>query len=76
VVPLRAVDPAARGAISRFSIGRSDVVFLPLLYLGTAVPYAALNLLTVLVGVLARPRHPRTAPRVPDPGAGHRRRWC
>ena len=42
-----------------FRIRHSDVPFLPLLYLGTAVPYAALNLLT-LIAVIARPRHPRT----------------
>ncbi len=41
-----------------FSAGRTETVFLPLLYLGTAIPYAVLNL-AVLVGVLARPRHPR-----------------
>lgn len=41
-----------------FSVGRTETVFLPLLYLGTAIPYAVLNL-AVLVGVLARPRHPR-----------------
>ena len=41
-----------------FSLGRTEAVFMPLLYLGTAVPYAVLNL-AVLVGVLARPRHRR-----------------
>ena len=41
-----------------FSVGRTETVFLPLLYLGTAIPYAVLNLV-VLVGVLARARHPR-----------------
>ncbi|MBK6277289.1 MAG: hypothetical protein IPF57_03810, partial [Gammaproteobacteria bacterium] len=40
------------------SAGRTETVFLPLLYLGTAIPYAVLNL-AVLVGVLACPRHPR-----------------
>jgi len=41
-----------------FSLRRTETVFLPLLYLGTAVPYAVLNLV-VLVSVLVRPRHPR-----------------
>ncbi|HQY71699.1 MAG TPA: hypothetical protein PLW13_14795, partial [Pseudomonadales bacterium] len=41
-----------------FSLGRTEAVFLPLLYLGTAIPYAVLNL-AVLIGVLVRPRHPR-----------------
>jgi two-component system, NtrC family, sensor histidine kinase PilS len=35
-----------------------DAPFLPLLYLGVAVPYAALNLGTLIL-VLQRPRHPR-----------------
>jgi len=41
-----------------FSLGRAEAAFLPLLYLGTAVPYAAFNL-AFLVAVMARPRHPR-----------------
>lgn len=41
-----------------FRVGRADAPFLPLLYLGAAIPYAALNLAT-LVAVLARPRDPR-----------------
>lgn len=41
-----------------FNVGPAETPFLPLLYLGTAIPYAALNLVT-LVAVIARPRHPR-----------------
>jgi two-component system sensor histidine kinase PilS (NtrC family) len=43
-----------------FALRRADIVefFLPSLYIGTAVPYALLNLLT-LVLVLRRPRDPR-----------------
>lgn len=43
---------------SVFSSARNATHFLPLLYLGTAIPYAVLNLLTLVV-VLVRPRHHR-----------------
>lgn len=42
-----------------FPVGDPDIPFQPLLYLGTTVPYAVLNLVT-LVAVIARPRQPRT----------------
>lgn len=42
-----------------FPVGDPDLPFQPLLYLGTTIPYAVLNLAT-LVAVIARPRHPRT----------------
>jgi len=41
-----------------FRPGLTDTPFLPRLYLGTALPYAILNLVT-LIAVLARPRQPR-----------------